>query len=73
MDIERIVETYSDLLLRLAIHHVKNIAEAQDVVQDVFLKYMKKQPTFDSFDHDLVKEELEYIKESSAGILNVFK
>lgn len=51
-DIERIVETYSDLLLRLAIHHVKNMAEAQDVVQDVFLKYMKKNPKFDSLDHE---------------------
>ena len=51
-EIERIVETYSDGLIRLAMHHVKNITEAQDVVQDVFLKYMKKQPSFASNEHE---------------------
>ena len=51
-DIERIVETYSDHLLRLAIHHVNNLAEAQDVVQDVFLKYIKKKPMFQSSEHE---------------------
>ena len=51
-EIERIVETYSDTLLRLAMHHVNNLAEAQDVVQDVYLKYMKKHPTFNDFEHE---------------------
>ena len=51
-DIERVVETYSDLLLRLAMHHVKNMAEAQDVVQDVFLKYIKKKPKFETNGHE---------------------
>ena len=51
-EIERIVETYSDTLLRLAMHHVNNLAEAQDVVQDVYLKYMKKHPAFNDFEHE---------------------
>lgn len=51
-EIERIVEAYSDLLLRLAMHHVNNLAEAQDVVQDVFLKYMKAHPVFNDCEHE---------------------
>ena len=37
---------YGDMLYRLALTHIGNDADAQDVVQDVFVKYLTSQPTF---------------------------
>ena len=51
-EIERVVERYSDSLLRLAMHHVKEQAQAQDIVQDVFLKYMKHTAAFTDEAHE---------------------
>lgn len=51
-DIERVVETYSDTLLRIAMHHVKSYAQAQDIVQDVFLKYVNTASNFVDENHE---------------------
>lgn len=51
-EIERVVETCSDSLLRLAMHHVQNIAEAQDIVQDVMVKYMHETAVFKTAEHE---------------------
>lgn len=51
-EIERVVEAYSDSLLRLAVHHVSDMAAAQDIVQDVFLTYMKQAPSFHDTAHE---------------------
>ena len=51
-EIERVVERYSDSLLRLVMHHVKEQAQAQDIVQDVFLKYMKHTAAFTDEAHE---------------------
>lgn len=51
-DIERVVHTYSTMLLRFTMHHVKEEAQAQDIVQNVFLKYMEKQPAFIDEEHE---------------------
>ena len=51
-EIERIVETYSDTLLRIAMHKVSSLAEAQDIVQNVFLKYVQKAPVFQDTSHE---------------------
>lgn len=51
-EIERIVETYSNALLRIALHHVNNYAQAQDIVQDVFLKLVNKSPDFVDAEHE---------------------
>lgn len=52
LEIERVVETYSNSLLKLAMHHVTNLAQAQDIVQDVFLKYIKHNQEFNDKDHE---------------------
>lgn len=52
VEIERVVELYSDSLLRLAMHHVDNLAQAQDIVQDVFLKYVKHNKSFHDPDYE---------------------
>lgn len=51
-EIERVVEIYSDMLLRIAMHHVNSYAQAEDIVQDVFLKYVTKSPTFVDENHE---------------------
>ena len=48
-EIVRIVETYSDMLMRIALNRVNSIAEAEDVVQSTFERLMRRQPTFDSY------------------------
>ena len=51
-EIVRIVETYSDMLMRIALNRVNSIAEAEDVVQSTFERLMRRQPTFDSREHE---------------------
>jgi RNA polymerase sigma factor (sigma-70 family) len=40
-DISRLIEKHSDRVLRIALTYLKNIADAQDVCQDVFIKLFK--------------------------------
>lgn len=47
-EIDRVVEEYSDMLLRIALHHIHNYAQAQDIVQDTFIKYLYKSPEFEN-------------------------
>ncbi len=51
-EMERIVHSYSTMLLRFSMHHVKEEAQAQDIVQNVFMKYMEKQPDFIDEEHE---------------------
>ncbi|MEA4940718.1 MAG: sigma-70 family RNA polymerase sigma factor [Christensenella sp.] len=51
-EIERIVETYSDMLLRIAINRVQSIAEAEDIVQAVYLRLMTNRPRLQSTEHE---------------------
>ncbi len=51
-EIERIVETHSDMLLRIAINRVRSIAEAEDIVQAVYLRLMTNQPRLKSPEHE---------------------
>lgn len=41
-----VVHTYSPSLLRAAFLYLKNAADAEDAVQDVFLSYWERQPDF---------------------------
>ena len=50
--IERVVELYSDSLLRLAMHHVHEQAQAQDIVQEVFIKYAEHKEAFTDENHE---------------------
>ena len=40
--IREIVEKYSDMVLRIAYQNLKNYSDAEDVVQDVFIRLMKE-------------------------------
>lgn len=50
--ISRIVETYSPMLLRLACTRLENHADAEDVVQEVFLKLLTVRPAFRDAEHE---------------------
>ena len=41
---ERLVQTYSDLILRLSFTYLKNTEDAKDICQTVFLKLWEKAP-----------------------------
>lgn len=49
---ERLVNTYSDLILRLSYTYLKETEDAKDICQTVFLKFLEKPRAFDSPDHE---------------------
>ena len=51
-DAGRLVETYSSMLLRLACTRLENHADAEDVVQEVFLKLLTARPAFRDAEHE---------------------
>jgi len=50
--IEETVRQYTDKLLRTALAVMRSKAEAEDIVQDVFVKLLEKRPTFESAEHE---------------------
>lgn len=50
--VERIVEDYSDMIMRIALHHFNCPGEAEDITQKVFLKLIQKQPSFQGQEHE---------------------
>lgn len=50
-DFDLIVDKYSDMIFRLAYQNLYNIPDAEDVVQDVFLKLLKSNKAFESMEH----------------------
>ncbi|WMJ22406.1 sigma-70 family RNA polymerase sigma factor [Paludicola sp. MB14-C6] len=50
--ITTIIDTYSDTILRIAFHYVKNQNDAEDIVQNVFLKLISKVPVFENKEHE---------------------
>lgn len=51
-NMERVVESYSTDIVRFAFAYVKNLAEAEDIAQDVFLVYLRKAPAFKDLAHE---------------------
>ena len=51
-DLRRIVETYSTMLLHLAMTRTRCTADAEDAVQEVFLYLLTKQPRFRDGAHE---------------------
>lgn len=52
MDIQAIYERQCSRVYRIAMLYLKNTADAEDAVQNIFLKYMEKQPTFHDLNHE---------------------
>ncbi|MFC4810163.1 RNA polymerase sigma factor [Paenibacillus sp. GCM10023250] len=50
--VQRALDRYSQSLIKIAFAYLKNIADAEEVAQDVFLAYLQKRPVFDSDEHE---------------------
>lgn len=51
-ELRRMVETYSPMLLRAALTRAPTPADAEDAVQDVFLRVLAKRPCFRDREHE---------------------
>ena len=49
--IDEVVDKYSNMVYRLALAHMKTKHDAEDVFQDVFLRYISKPRAFESEEH----------------------
>lgn len=47
-----IIDEYSVMVYRMAYSLVKNRQDAEDIHQEVFLKYLRKRPAFESSEHE---------------------
>lgn len=50
--VEAVVKTYSRTIYRVALHYLKNQADAEDIVHDVFMKWLEKAPVFTDDTHE---------------------
>ena len=50
-DIDSIYAEYSDMIYRLALVRTRNNSDAEDIVQEVFLRYLKNSVAFDTKEH----------------------
>ena len=49
---ERLVDTYSDMILRISWHYLRSAADADDICQNVFLKLLSGNYSFESPEHE---------------------
>ena len=47
-----VIDIYKDMIYRTALAAVGNNADAEDILQEVFLKYFKTHPVFESREHE---------------------
>ena len=50
-DIEAVYDMYADMLYRLSLSYLQNTEDAQDTVQDVFIKYATASDIFKDEEH----------------------
>lgn len=51
-EVRNTVQTYLPDIVRLAFSYVKNVPDAEDIAQEVFLVYMRKSPVFSGAAHE---------------------
>ena len=51
-DVNRVVEEYADMVRRICFMHLKNRHDTEDVFQNVYLKYVLYQGSFESSQHE---------------------
>ena len=51
-DVERIVDEYAKTVYKLACSQIGSRSDAEDVFQEVFLRYIRKQPAFENKAHE---------------------
>lgn len=50
-DLENVIEAYSDMLLKLSLSYVRDYDTAEDITQNVLVKYMTEDKAFESEEH----------------------
>ena len=50
--LEKIMQTYGNILFRLCLLTLGNASDAEDAVQETFLKYLRKAPDFENEEHE---------------------
>lgn len=50
-ELERVMHDYGTTVYRLAYSQLRSVADAEDIYQEVFLRYYQKRPSFDSEEH----------------------
>lgn len=50
--IHYLIRKYSDMLIRISYSYMKNLSDAEDITQDVFIKLLEKKPSFESTEHE---------------------
>ena len=50
--LEQIIEKYSDMVYRIALTRCKSIETAEDIFQEVFIRFSEKNPKFESIEHE---------------------
>ncbi len=48
----RLMESYGNSVLRLAYSYLHNMSDAEDVLQDALIQFLKTQPQFESAEHE---------------------
>jgi len=51
-DMETLVHTYGNILYRLCLVMLRNESDAEDAVQETFIKYLQKAPQFEESEHE---------------------
>lgn len=51
-DLNRVMEAYSDLVRRICFVHLKNMHDTEDVFQNVYMKYLLHEGSFESAEHE---------------------
>lgn len=49
---ERLMKVYGNSVLRLAYSYLHNMSDAEDVLQDTLIQYIKTQPQFETAEHE---------------------
>lgn len=50
-DVETLIAQYGDMLFRLCLIMLKNESDAEDAIQETYIKYFQKAPSFESKEH----------------------
>lgn len=50
--VKQVIEKYADMVYIIALTRCSNVENAEDVFQDVFMKYSQKMPKFESEEHE---------------------
>lgn len=48
----RLVESYTDMIMRIGTNYLKSTTDAEDICQAVLVKYITSAPQFDSLEHE---------------------